>query len=535
MRLSDRIRARGVAAAVAAALIAPVAGTPAKAQIQIEFTAFAQTVAETAARDGDLSAFYRDREFSGLWTGTGEEAQMRRNAFLGALADAHIHGLPEARFNPEQAMMILRSARTPQEKAEAEVAMTRLFLDYARALNTGVLEPREVVSQIRREVQHKDRQELLASFAENPLGMLQSLPPSSPEYQRLVRAKMSLERTLAAGGYGPTVQATIRPGDSGSDVVRLRDRLRAMGYIGRTMTASYDREMVEAVEEFQADMGLEVDGVVGGATLEALNMGALERLESVLVAMERERWMNNIERGDRHIWVNLPDFTATIVDDGAVSFRTKSVIGTADVDRQTPEFSDEMDHMVINPYWYVPRSIIENEYLPDIRRNRNAHGQLQVINRQGQVVSRGAVRTGGSFPYSMRQPPGPSNALGRVKFMFPNQYNIYLHDTPAQHLFTRAVRAYSHGCIRLDDPYEFAYALLALQEDDPESFFQTRLRSGQNTRVNLEQTVPVHLVYRTAFTDVDGKLQFRDDIYGRDARIWDALAREGVAIRSVSG
>jgi len=179
------------------------------------------------------------------------------------------------------------------------------------------------------------------------------------------------------------------------------------------------------------------------------------------------------------------------------------------------------------------------EYLPQLQRNRNSVSHLEITDNRGRVVNRANVdfnqfdeRT---FPYAMRQPPSRGNALGLVKFMFPNRYNIYLHDTPAKNLFGREVRAYSHGCIRLNDPFDFAYALLAKQEADPESFFQTRLNSGNETRVNLNAAVPVHLVYRTAFTNVTGSLQFRRDIYGRDGRIWNALANAGVVLRAVSG
>jgi murein L,D-transpeptidase YcbB/YkuD len=261
-------------------------------------------------------------------------------------------------------------------------------------------------------------------------------------------------------------------------------------------------------------------------------------MHSVLVAMERERWMN-IPRGDRHIWVNLTDFHANIVDFDRVTFSTRSVIGALGSDRQSPEFSDVMTHMVVNPSWHVPRSIIVSEYLPSLQSNPSAVGHLEIIDRQGRVISRDGVDfsqfSTTSFPFSMRQPPGARNALGLVKFMFPNPYNIYLHDTPAQDLFSREVRAFSHGCIRLDDPFDFAYALLARQSSDPVGFFQQILDSGDETRVDLETPLPVHLVYRTAFTSVTGELQFRADIYGRDALIWDALSREGVVVGDVQG
>jgi len=254
--------------------------------------------------------------------------------------------------------------------------------------------------------------------------------------------------------------------------------------------------------------------------------------------MERERWLNK-KRGERHILVNLPDFTAKIVDNGRVTFETRSVVGATTGGRPTPEFSDEMDHMVINPSWYVPRSIIVGEYLPALRNNPNAVRHIEITDSRGRVVNRASANfaryTARTFPYAMRQPPSATNALGLVKFMFPNIYNIYLHDTPAKNLFSREVRAYSHGCIRLNDPFDFAYALLAAQEADPEGFFQSTLRTGREARVNLETPVPVHIIYRTAFTDAQGNLNFRRDIYGRDAVIWDALQKAGVELARVDG
>ncbi|MGB0440849.1 MAG: L,D-transpeptidase family protein, partial [Paracoccaceae bacterium] len=269
-------------------------------------------------------------------------------------------------------------------------------------------------------------------------------------------------------------------------------------------------------------------------TLAMINTSAKARLQSVLVAMERERWINLPNGlGSRHVWVNLTDFKARIIDDGKITFETRSVIGHKDTDRRTPEFSDVMEHMVINPSWYVPRSIIVGEYLPKLKKNPNAHGYLELTNARGQVVGRGqdfTQFTSKTFPYNMRQPPGPRNALGTVKFMFPNRHNIYLHDTPQRHLFAREVRTFSHGCVRLNDPHDFAYAMLAKQTSNPQGYFQSLLRAGKEVQVDLEQKVPVHLVYRTAYVAPTGDMQFRRDIYGRDAKIWTALQSEGVAL-----
>ena len=198
--------------------------------------------------------------------------------------------------------------------------------------------------------------------------------------------------------------------------------------------------------------------------MKAINMSAEDRLKSVIVAMERERWLNLPGgKGERHILVNLTDFSARIMDNDHETFRTRAVIGMHKDGRRSPEFSDEMEHMVINPTWHVPRSIAVKEYLPKLRANPNAVSHLRVVNSRGQTISRGSVNfaaySARTFPFALKQPPSPRNALGLVKFMFPNKYNIYLHDTPHKDLFSRETRAYSHGCIRLADPFDFAYEL----------------------------------------------------------------------------
>ena len=249
--------------------------------------------------------------------------------------------------------------------------------------------------------------------------------------------------------------------------------------------------------------------------------------------MERHRWLNDGQVHDRLIFVNLTDFHTRVIDNGEVSFITRSVIGARD--RQTPEFSDEMEHMVINPSWYVPRSIAQRSYIPGILAGRSTYMQLmsngRVIDRSGIDMSRFSVA---SFPFDLRQPPGPNNALGTVKFMFPNRHAIYLHDTPEQHLMDRAVRAYSSGCIRLADPHAFAYHLLERQSDDPVGQFQTILASGNETYLHLEQHIPVHLTYWTAWVESDGHLQTRPDIYGRNAILSRAIRSLGVVMPEAS-
>lgn len=505
-----------------------------------QVTAFRQAVAEAAARDEALAAFYRGREFQGIWTGDSSAVRNRRNALMAAFEGAGNHGLPSGRYDADQIMAQLRAAATPAQQGQMEVRLSQLFLQYARDVQTGVLVPGRVNDLIKREVPYRSRLATIQGFVQSsPTGFLRSLPPSSPEYTRLMREKLRLEQLLAQGGWGPTVSArSLAPGASGQAVVELRNRLVAMGHMNRSATQTYDDTITLAVQRFQQSNGLAVDGTAGEATMRQINVPLERRMQSVIVAMERERWINR-PRGQRHIWVNLTDFTASIVDNDIVTFSTRSVIGANDLDRQSPEFSDVMEFMVINPSWYVPRSIITKEYLPQLQRNPNSVRHLEITDSRGRIVNRSSVNFNQfnerNFPYSMRQPPSRGNALGLVKFMFPNRHNIYLHDTPAKNLFGREVRAFSHGCIRLNDPFDFAYALLAKQESNPEAFFQGRLATGAESRVNLDAPVPVHIVYRTAFTNVTGSLQFRRDVYGRDGQIWNALAREGVAVRAVAG
>lgn len=521
-------RAAAVALGMGLAALTPVVAMlalPGIAEAQ-QFPAFRQAVAEGVGESRALSAFYRENGYAAVWTGA--EHALRRTALVSALSRAGEHGLPVERYDLAGLLAAFNAVETERDRGFVEARASLTFLQYARDIHSGVLEPSTIIPDIVRDLPRPDPAVLMRDFiAAEPVSFIRNLAPNAPEYARLFRAKRELEELIRQGGWGPTVQAgSLRPGETGTYVVQLRNRLIAMGYMPRVATASYDGLMQRAVQEFQVAHGIEADGIAGNATINAINVSPENRLRSIVVSLERERWLN-IPRGDRHIWVNLVDFTARIVDFDQVTFETRSVVGATGT--QTPEFSDVMEYMEINPDWTLPRSIIGEMWGA---LSSGGAGYLNLVDGSGNVVPREYVDFAAysplTLPFEVRQPPGPGNPLGEVKFMFPNSHAIYLHDTPSRSLFGHSVRAFSHGCIRLRDPVDFAYQLLAPQEPDPAAFYQRIRRSGLETQVNLVTPIPIHLVYRTAFTSVDGRMNYRNDIYGRDARLYEALVRAGV-------
>lgn len=511
--------------------MAPIAASqPAPA---IVLTPFAQALAQAIGNDSALQEFYRATNYQPIWT-TAEDAA-RRQAFLDALAGAETQGLPAPRYDRDGLIAKLTAAQTERDRAQAEVAMSRSFLQYARDAASGVVVPSEVDPTIVRAVTRPNRLETLKSFAAaaDPAAYLAGLLPTAPEYNALLKQKLTLERLVATDAWGPTVAAKVlKPGQSGDAVVALRNRLIAMGYLAASADQSYDEDMQAAVMQFQSDHGIEPDGVAGPGTMAEINVQPQGRLESVIVAMERWRWMPR-DLGRKHVWVNLADFSAKVYVDDKMVFETPAIVGKPGKDFRTPEFSDVMRYMDVNPTWNVPKSIVAKEYLPALQQDPTADGQLQLIDQSGRVVDRSTVDftqyDASNFPFDLKQPPSDGNALGLVKFMFPNKYNIYLHDTPTKYLFKREVRAFSHGCIRLQRPFDLAYTLLGWQTDDPQAVFKAALARRVENVIDLKEPLPVHLVYFTAITSLTGQMQYRRDIYGRDALIFAALVKAGVA------
>jgi murein L,D-transpeptidase YcbB/YkuD len=288
--------------------------------------------------------------------------------------------------------------------------------------------------------------------------------------------------------------------------------------------------LVAAVQAFQARHGLEIDGIAGNQTMIALNVAVEDRIEALVIAMERWRWMPD-DLGTNHLMVNIAGFDLRFVRDGALADRMAVVVGKPY--HKTPVFSDQVRTIEFNPYWNVPSSIAVKEELPKLRSNpgRLAAQGFEAVHGD-RVIPVNAVnwsRYGpGNFPFQLRQRPGPRNALGQVKFLFPNQFNVYLHDTPARSLFSEPERAFSHGCIRLSRPIDLAEEVLALQGGWSRQRIDGVLASGQRTVINVETPLPVHITYFTAWVD-NGQANFRSDIYEQDEKLVAAFAGKTIA------
>lgn len=506
----------------------PLAAVSVAAAPRLDFTPQQMALALAVSDDADLASFYGSNGLRPIFLGP--EGEARRLALRDAIGNAPRHGIPVARYQPDRL--------TATEGLAAEIAHAHALSRLLRDLTGGVLNPTRVDPEIKRQPVRTAVVPLLARFeaAADPAAVLAGAGPDHPAYLALQQA-LSGPADLVVPQSLPRIATGVwRPGQRAAAIADLRTRLAAIGFAADARDATlYDDALARAVSDYQRAAGLPDDGVAGPRTIAALNgdggTGQDARQRAILVAMERMRWMASEDLDSRHVWVNIPEFSTTIVEDGAEVFRTRSVMGKDTPEMRTPEFSEMMANVVVNPSWNVPRSIAVRDYLPRLQANRHALSHLDVVDGAGRVLARDGIDFGrysaASFPFRLRQKPSDDNALGVVKFIFPNPWNIYLHDTPSKHLFANRVRAESNGCIRIGDPVDLARALLSRQTDDPAAMFQRARDRERETWLKLTPPVPVHLVYFTAWPGPDGRIRLFDDIYGRDARIWEALQAQG--------
>lgn len=477
-----------------------------------------------------IQGFYQGRVFQPLWVseqGLNPHGEMLLTAF----ERAGDHALDPADYAPDRLRDLASAARDTAALAELEVAISNTFVIYANHLTAGRVKPNEVNRSLNLFPKAPDPSVVLeyVESSEDFATAIDGLSPNTPNYARLKAALADYRAKAAAGGFTPVPEGeTLKPGMTDTRLDTLRQRLAEQDLFspGSHSGTVYDGALVEAVKLFQERHGLEVDGIIGKATLAEINVPISTRIGQMELNMERRRWMPD-DLGSRYVFVNLADQNLKVVENDKTVHTTRVVVGKPY--HATPVFSDEMTYAEVNPYWTVPYSIATTEYLPMLQRDPGAllAKNIRVFSGNREIdpwsVAWGSYSRA-SFPFTLRQDPGEGNALGRVKFMFPNKFNIYIHDTPSKSLFSRAQRSFSHGCIRAEAPFDLGEALLG-----PDGWTKAKLEavrdSGERRVIKLSKPLPVHLTYLTAWVNKDGSVHFRSDVYERDKVLAKAIAQ----------
>ncbi|OAN44694.1 hypothetical protein A6A04_07660 [Paramagnetospirillum marisnigri] len=481
--------------------------------------AIAATPSTEPASDAKaLRDFYKSRGGLPVWSEARTAAMV---AEMQAVATAE--GLNPATYVPGAA----------DSELQRDLLVSAALLRFGRDLAIGAVQPDRAFGGFGQDSRGQfDGARFLRDLAEGKT--LRDLAASAvPQFIGYARLKQALEQTRAiarAGGWpqlpdGPK----LVPGDSDDRIPTLRKRLVISGDLSPTLAdgREFDAALVDAVRRFQGRHGLDPDGTVGARTFANLNVTAEARIRQIAANLERWRWMTR-QPGRHHVAVNIPAAMLDVVEDGAVALSMRVVVG--DVKHPTPSMNTSMSSLVLNPPWSVPASIANKEILPKLRRDPNylATSNLKIIEypedspeAAGDGIDWNAI--GKKFPYRLRQPPGPDNALGRLKFNLKDSDDIYMHDTPNRKAFARSYRALSHGCVRLERPVDLAELMLG---DHWKGRLDADIAAKRSTRtMKLERTVPVYLMYLTAWVDDEGTPHFRDDIYGHDRRLSPALER----------
>ena len=447
-----------------------------------------------------LDAFYSGRNYAPIWITDGK-ANARATAAIGYLAHVDADGLDPADYPAPNFAAIT----DPAALANAEIQLTASVLTYAHHAAVGRVHWSRVSPDIEYNEKAPDPADVLAGIvsANDVAAALDGYEPQTPGYIALkakyaeIRAGKTDAEPDKIGG-GPV----LKVGMQDDRVPALRERLNVLGDGG----ATYDKTVADAVKKFQQERQISATGTLTTATVEALNGKRPDHATDIILAnLERWRWMPH-HFPENYVLVNLPDFTLHVMHDGAQVWQTRIVIGKPD--KPTPLMTADMKYITVNPTWNVPPSIVNHEYLPALAQDPT------VLDRMGLKVSHNPDGT-----VHISQPPGDKNALGRLRFNFPNKFLVYQHDTPDKYMFAYDKRAFSHGCMRVQNPPHYAEVLLSLVRPN-DGYSEDRIKKmiAENTEVDIQfpTFISVNLTYQTAFVDEDGKLQFRDDVYGRD-------------------
>ena len=468
-----------------------------------------------------LQRFYVKREFKPAWV---SDHNLSIEEFVGALCRADQEGLNPGNYNINALGRLhsagytkdgLQDEERAKRLAQLDVALTYAFLTYGNHLTNGYARPQW---DTRADTIRMDDQ-LQKALSEGTLReVLTELLPAHEQYRKLKEVLAAYRRLAESGGW-PAIKD---PNDS----TTLARRLAASGDL-QTAEETAPENIVSAIKKFQARHGLAASGKVDGSTMNALNVPLEQRIRQLEINLERWRWLPT-QLGDRYIMVNVPAFELQAVENGRVALRMPVVVGQEY--KPTPLFSQKMTYIVLNPSWNVPAQIAKDEILPVLMTDSSylERNRMEVVSTETREVVESSEIDWESvdpedFPYRIRQQPGEENSLGRIKFMFPNQFDVYLHDTPAQDLFKKRRRDFSHGCVRVSKPFELAAWVLEGKDDwNPDALQQATMTDEEKT-IKLDHPLPVYILYWTSWVEDNGTVSFREDLYEQDKKMLSTL------------
>ena len=462
---------------------------------------------------GQLYDFYKRRNYQFAWFT--EDAIAEHTRSFWNLHNSYINDFGDTALkfkNLHQHIDVLLSDDTltkitAEKMLQTELELTMHFFEYSSRAYAGKLNPKELEWYIPRK--KINASELLDSLISRDGKDLQAWEPVNIYYQSLKKELVHYHEIDKAGGWKMIAANQLKkysPGDSALVIKQVKQRLKLTdAEKSIDTTVYYNSELIVAIKRTQKSFGINEDGIITAALIKELNVSVKERIKEMLINLERMRWLPQ-QPEENIILVNIPEFRLHVFENAKKVFSINIVVGKAA--NNTVIFTGQLKHVVFSPYWNVPRSIVQNEILPAIRRNRNY------------LAKKNMEQTGYSSGLPViRQKPGGQNALGRVKFIFPNSYSIYFHDTPSKSLFKMDNRAFSHGCIRLAEPVKLATYLLRNQPEWTSEKINIAMDSSKEKWVPLKKPLPVFITYFTAWVDSEGLLNFRKDIYGHDKNL----------------
>ena len=468
-------------------------------------------------------SFYGDRQGKPVWIRNGTWTSEARQIIF-RISRAQQDGLDPAAYDLPSLGLGKLGPASIDKLAMGELMLSRAIATYARHAYAGQVDPRKISRNISLRSHLPASIKVLedVSVALDPLKILASFHPTHRGFVELRKAYQDiLLRPAGEVKVQITAGKTLRKGMRSERIALLRQRLNIETEDGNERI--FDTVLLDAVKLFQKENGLIVDGIVGKATIKILNGAGQDLVADIIANLERWRWLPR-DLGRFHVFVNIPSFEVSISKDNKQVHRTRIVVGK--IKNQTPIFSDEIEHVVVNPYWNVPMSIASKELLPKIRANPGQFFSKRNYEVLAQIKGRTRIINPAKINWNLvtakqirlRQTPGIRNALGRIKFMFPNRHAVYLHDTPSKSLFKRDYRAFSHGCVRVLNPMDFADVILS-ELDGWDAKRVKKLIGGRERTIKLKEHIPVHLTYFTTYVDDNGKLQHRSDLYGHHRRV----------------